>query len=226
MSSLLEAVAYTDGSLGYTYKYYLFQSFSEGKQYSPAEELKTLSINGIAPSSQNIVNASYPFSVNYYGVIRKGDEQKTGGLFLEWMLSLEGQACIRQAGYIPMDGRYTAYYFDSDGFVFPDSSKRLLNEADMERLYENSYYDRSMLEMLGFARNEIFARHGHGFQNAKYTEHYAQFGWYTALPRKTVQLSELNAAEQANVRFIKQWEETTRARMSENARGLEAYRVR
>jgi phosphate transport system substrate-binding protein len=40
--------------------------------------------------------------VNYYGVICGGEEEEIGGLFLDWMLSVEGQRCIKQAGYIPL----------------------------------------------------------------------------------------------------------------------------
>jgi len=48
------------------------------------------------------MSGEYPLSVNYYGVIRKGEEAGPGGLFLDWIRSEEGQACVKQAGYIEL----------------------------------------------------------------------------------------------------------------------------
>jgi hypothetical protein len=205
MTTLIDAVG-GHGTLGYTYKYFLFQSFSEGFTYSDADNVNTLSVDGIAPTSQNIANKSYPFSVYYYGVIRKGDEQKPGGLFLDWMRTEEGQACIRQAGYITLDGKEPSFYYDDEGFLFPYSSRRLLTKTDYDRLYMRCYYTEQLVELLGFARNEIFARHGNAFRSAHYAEHYAQYDWYNALPKRTVTLEDLSEIEQANVRLIQEWE--------------------
>ena len=58
-------------------------------------------IDGIPADEANIRLGSYPLSTHYYGVIRGEDEFSSGGLFLNWMLSEEGQRSIRQAGYIP-----------------------------------------------------------------------------------------------------------------------------
>lgn len=82
-------------SLGYTYLYYITNLYLD-------EGVKTLAIDGVTPTAENIRSGAYPFTTAYYGVIRGGDEQKTGGLFLEWMLGEEGQKCIAQAGYITL----------------------------------------------------------------------------------------------------------------------------
>jgi phosphate transport system substrate-binding protein len=83
------------GSIGYTYKFYIDTLYK-------SDDIKVLSINGVAPTPENLRNGTYPFTTNYYGVIRAGEEQAAGGLFLDWMLTEEGQKCIAQAGYIPM----------------------------------------------------------------------------------------------------------------------------
>jgi phosphate transport system substrate-binding protein len=83
------------GSIGYTYKFYIDTLYR-------SDDIKVLSVNNIAPAPENLRNGTYPFTTSYYGVIRAGEEQKAGGLFLDWMLSKEGQECIAQAGYIPM----------------------------------------------------------------------------------------------------------------------------
>ena len=98
MGALVEAVAEYENetaSLGYTYRYYIDNLYKN-------DNIKTISIEGIPPTDENIRNASYPYTTNYYGVIRKQDENGTGGNFLRWMLSDEGQKCIKQAGYITM----------------------------------------------------------------------------------------------------------------------------
>jgi phosphate transport system substrate-binding protein len=82
-------------SLGYTYKFYIDTLYK-------SDDIKTISVDGIAPTPENMRSGAYPFTTNYYGVIRAGEEQASGGLFLDWMLSEEGQECIVQAGYIPM----------------------------------------------------------------------------------------------------------------------------
>ncbi len=83
------------GSLGYTYKFYIDTLYK-------SDDIKAISVNGIEPNPENLRNGAYPFTTNYYGVIRAGEERAAGGLFLDWMLSQEGQRCIAQAGYIPM----------------------------------------------------------------------------------------------------------------------------
>jgi len=99
MGMLVDAVGEyenSQSSIGYTYKYYIDTLYKN-------ENIKVLKIDGIAPEPDNLRNKKYHFTTNYYGVIRKEDEQKTGGRFLEWMLSPAGQKCIAQVGYIPMN---------------------------------------------------------------------------------------------------------------------------
>ncbi len=98
MGMLIDAVAEHENSrssLGYTYQYYIDTLYKN-------DSIKVLRINGVSSSPENLRNDAYQFSTRYYGVIRGTDKQNTGGRFLEWMLSEEGQKCIAQAGYIPL----------------------------------------------------------------------------------------------------------------------------
>ena len=81
-------------SIGYTYKYYLDTLYKN-------EKIKTLKIDNISPTEENLRAGLYPLVTCYYGVIRSSDENSCGGIFLDWILSEEGQQCIKQAGYIP-----------------------------------------------------------------------------------------------------------------------------
>lgn len=98
MGELVNAVAEYENdtsAIGYTYKYYIDTLYKN-------DNIKTLAIDGIKPTDENIRNGVYPFSTCYYGIIRAGDEEKTGGRFLDWIISEEGQKCVEQAGYIPI----------------------------------------------------------------------------------------------------------------------------
>ena len=81
---------------------YCLLSFLENDGYGLDGEIKILSIDGTYPYETNIRNGTYPYVANYSAAIRKGEEEDTGGRFLEWILSDEGQACIQQAGYFPL----------------------------------------------------------------------------------------------------------------------------
>ena len=98
MGMLVDAVAEYENetaSLGYTYRYYIDTLYKN-------DNIKTIAVDGVAPTDENIRSRAYPFTTNYYGVIREGDEEEIGGRFLDWMLSDEGQQCIAQAGYITL----------------------------------------------------------------------------------------------------------------------------
>ena len=97
MGMLVDTVAEyrnDSASIGYTYKFYIDALYKN-------ENIKILRIDDISPEDENLRTGAYPFSTCYYGVIRGGEEELTGGRFLDWMLSEEGQRCIVQAGYVP-----------------------------------------------------------------------------------------------------------------------------
>ena len=93
MSSLVSQIGnfQNDGNaLGYTYKYYVDTLYRD-------EGIKTVAIDGVQPTDENIRSGKYPFATCYYAVTREGESAD----FVEWMKSPEGQRCIAQAGYIP-----------------------------------------------------------------------------------------------------------------------------
>lgn len=99
MSDLIRRVGNYENSrssLGYTFLYYISELYK-------GEPIKAIQVNGIAPTVENIRSGAYPFSAAYYGVYREGEESGAGGKFLQWVLSPEGQRCVAQAGYIPLE---------------------------------------------------------------------------------------------------------------------------
>ena len=95
------------GSIGYC-----LLSFLESDGFGLGDEIKILGIDGVRPDEASIRSGAYPHVVTFYAAIRAGEEtgeyedEGRGARFLEWILSDEGQACIRLAGYLPIDPRH------------------------------------------------------------------------------------------------------------------------
>lgn len=96
MGDLVEQIGnYNNGkdAIGYSYLYYINELYKAGS-------MSVLSVDGIAPTPENLSSGAYPYTVCYYAAYRKGDT--TTAAFVEWMTGDEGQAAIAQAGYIPL----------------------------------------------------------------------------------------------------------------------------
>lgn len=81
------------GAIGYSYLYYV-NTLVENSG------IKVLSIDGIAPTDENLQSGAYPFTVNYYAVYRKGDANTEA--FVQWLVGEEGQKAVAQAGYVTL----------------------------------------------------------------------------------------------------------------------------
>ena len=80
-------------AIGYSYLYYVDTLVDDGG-------IKVLSVDGISPTPKNLQSGRYPFTVNYYAVYRKGDEQTEA--FVNWLTGEEGQKAVAAAGYVPL----------------------------------------------------------------------------------------------------------------------------
>ena len=95
MSGIIERVSdykSTTASIGFSFRYYV-----EGIIQNP--NIKMISIDGVAPTVENIKNGSYPVVGPLYAVTYKGNENKNVDLLLEWVLSDEGQEIVEKTGY-------------------------------------------------------------------------------------------------------------------------------
>ena len=81
------------GAIGYSYLYYVNKLVENSG-------IKVLSVDGVAPTDENLQSGTYPFTVNYYAVYRKGDANTEA--FVSWLVGEEGQKAVRQAGYVPL----------------------------------------------------------------------------------------------------------------------------
>lgn len=99
MGDLIEAVAgykNSDRALGYSVYYFAKTMYNK-------DTMKLLGINGVKPEKSTITSGKYPFSIDYYAVIRKNDpEDAPARKILKWLLGKEGQALAENAGYVPL----------------------------------------------------------------------------------------------------------------------------
>ena len=80
--------------------------------------------------------------------------------------------------------------FDADGLLFPNSLTERIAEADMWSLAIPA--DKTLLQLLGYGRNEIFARCGNKFSDTSaYTRFYSNYPWYQ--PKGSVSYNTIKA---------------------------------
>ena len=96
MAGIIEQVAdykSKTNSIGFSFRYYV-----EGIIKNP--DIKMISIDGAAPTSENIRNGSYPMLTPIYAVTYKENQNGNVDKLLEWILSDEGQYIINETGYV------------------------------------------------------------------------------------------------------------------------------
>ena len=82
-------------AIGYTFRYYSTEMVGN-------EEIKLLSIDGVAPTKENIRNGTYPLTSEFYAVTA-GTENPNVHAFIDWIVSPEGQALVEKVGYVPVE---------------------------------------------------------------------------------------------------------------------------
>lgn len=98
MLDIIETVAdyrNKEGSIGFSFRFYL-----EGIIKNP--DIKLLSVDGVAPTVENIQNGTYPITTSLYAVTREENSNPNVALLLEWVLSPEGQELVEKTGYVPI----------------------------------------------------------------------------------------------------------------------------
>ena len=83
----------TTASIGFSFRYYV-----EGIIKNP--NIKMISIDGIAPTVENIKNGKYPITTGLYAVSYENNENENVQKLIDWVLSSEGQEIIEKTGYV------------------------------------------------------------------------------------------------------------------------------
>jgi phosphate transport system substrate-binding protein len=86
--ALVRAVAQDSAGIGYSTSAYI-------------RDVKTLAVDGIAPSLDNVQNGSYPLS-RYFYLYTPFSPAGNIKTFIDWVISEEGQRTAQQSGYIPL----------------------------------------------------------------------------------------------------------------------------
>ncbi len=69
---------------------------------------RTIKVNGVAPTEETIAKGTYPYIANVYAVIRREASPDSGPRkLLQWLLTDEGQAVVKQSGYVPLKSAST-----------------------------------------------------------------------------------------------------------------------
>ncbi|MDO4565266.1 MAG: YARHG domain-containing protein [Clostridia bacterium] len=129
-----------------------------------------------APTSGEVVIKTYTGSTQ-----ARGTDDFNSSLYTVYTLNGGSMVFSENAGASP---------FNSDGLVFDNSLEEYVTTAQLWNIPATT--QRSLLSLLGYARNEIFARCGHQFRDTSaYTTHFSAYDWYQ--PTGSVSYNEIGA---------------------------------
>lgn len=88
----------TGDERGIGYSVYYYERYMSG---SP--RTRVIAVDGVEPSTETIASRKYPF-VSEVFVVTRGDLPPTAPArrLRDWLLSAEGQAVVRESGYVPL----------------------------------------------------------------------------------------------------------------------------
>jgi len=83
-------------SIGFTFLFNASKMVAGG-------QIRLLSVDGIEPTHENIRSGDYPLVQPLYAVTLASNENPSVALFIDWLLSPEGQALIEKTGYVALN---------------------------------------------------------------------------------------------------------------------------
>ena len=89
---------HSDGAIAYTFRYFLTGLAQE-------EHVRILSVDGVAPTAENIRNGSYPATVDLVCATLVSNEKPKVQEMLDFLLSDDGQVIVEGSGYAALDDR-------------------------------------------------------------------------------------------------------------------------
>jgi phosphate transport system substrate-binding protein len=88
----------TSNERGLGYSVYYYERFMA---LSPLT--RTIAIDGVEPTAETIASGKYPMATPVYAAIRADEAADApAAKLLNWLLSDEGQAVVRESGYVPV----------------------------------------------------------------------------------------------------------------------------
>jgi len=99
MGMLVDAIASyrnTADSIGYSVYYYVQNMYTQ-------QGIRLLEVNGVAPTNEAIASGEYPFTQQFYAVIRAdAAADSPERMLFDWLTTDEGRQLIADAGYVPV----------------------------------------------------------------------------------------------------------------------------
>ncbi len=98
MSGIIQAASDYEnhrGAIGFSFRYYVTDIVSE-------KGIRFIPIEGIEPTTDTVASEEYPLVDNLYISYREGYVTTEMQLFLDWILSDEGQLLVERSGYSPV----------------------------------------------------------------------------------------------------------------------------
>ena len=88
-----------NAALGFSFRYYSTEMLKNN-------QIKLLSVDGVAPTVENIRDGSYPLVTTVY-MVTKGPRSANVRKIVDYMLSPEGQKLVEDTGYVPLRAQKT-----------------------------------------------------------------------------------------------------------------------
>ena len=82
-------------AIGYSFRFYSTELVKNN-------QIKLLSLDGVAPTKENIENGTYPIASEFYAVTTQHSNPNCQAL-LEWICGRQGQRIIDETGYVPIN---------------------------------------------------------------------------------------------------------------------------
>ena len=94
MEDILENIEYRNlpNAIGYSFRFYCTEMVGSG--------VRLLSIDGVAPTLENIRSGAYPHVTTLYAVTRRGEDNPNVRILLDWLTSDQGGALVEMCGYV------------------------------------------------------------------------------------------------------------------------------
>ena len=87
----------TDSEQGLAYSVYYYEHFMALSPHT-----RTIAVDGVEPTAETIASGKYPFVAPVYVAYRANQPADSPGMkLLNWLRSPEGEAVIRESGYVP-----------------------------------------------------------------------------------------------------------------------------
>lgn len=99
MAGVVNTVGLRDAGIAYSIFYYV-------TNMAPHPNVKMIAIDGVEPNAETIASGAYPLTSEVFAVMRKGTRaDDPAARLLSWLRGKEGQAAVRESGYVPLGPR-------------------------------------------------------------------------------------------------------------------------